>query len=436
MGRAETGVADPCDDASALFYNPAGIVGTEGLTISAGATLISVGGDFTDDYTGRETEIQNDPIPVPHLYATYGINPDLSVGLGVYVPYGLETVWPNDWDGAFEGYDNGVQAFYIQPTLAYRFNEYITIGGGPIVGISNVELNQRLDLSSQVVTNPSTGEPVPDPAAADGVLRFNRLGIPFHTAFADSKLEATGATAFGGHVGLQVKATDRVRFGMRYMLPMTFDYEGDATFEQVETGLTLPPDNPLTGTATPVDALVQGQFSEDGALVDQDVETEIELPAQFVAGVAVDATERLTLLADYQWTGWSSFEEIVLQFDRLPTTTREENYDNTSALRLGAEYLVTDAWTVRAGYLFNQAAAPDETVTPLLPEANRNHFTVGFGWRATDALEVNAAYQLLTQNDRRGRTREVRPGETGVDANSGLYSFGANLFGLTLTLHL
>ena len=426
MSRAETGVAKPCDDGSALFYNPAAIVDSDGLTISGGLTVVAAGGDFTDDRTGQETEIQNDPIPVPHLFATYGVNPDLAVGLGVFVPYGLETKWPETWDGAFEGYDNGLEAFYIQPTIAYQLTDRIQVGGGPIIGISNVELNQRLDLSQQAV---------PSPAVPQGTT-FGNLGIPFHTAFADVNLEGTGATAFGGHVGLTVQVTDRLRFGTRYMLPMSFEYDGEAAFTPVETGLTLPPDNPLTGTATPVDAVVAGQFESDGSLADQDVQTEIEVPAQFVAGLAFDATDRLTLLADYQWSGWSSFDEIVLEFDRIGESVREENYQNTSAFRFGAEYVVSEAFTVRTGYLFNQTAAPDETVTPLLPENDRNHVTVGVGWQPTQTFEINLAYQYLNQNDRRGRTRELREGETAADVNSGLYSFGANLFGATLTLHL
>jgi long-chain fatty acid transport protein len=438
MSRAETGVAKPCADGSALFYNPAAIGHGDGLTLSAGLTVVAAAGEFTDDRTGNETELDNDPIPVPHLYGTYPVTPDLAVGLGVYVPYGLETKWPNDWDGSFEGYDNGLEAFYIQPTVAYQVTDRIRVGGGPIVGISSVELNQRIDLSQQQVPNALAA-----PAGLPEGTSFSALGVPFHTAFADSKLEASGATAFGGHIGVTVDVTDRLRFGTRYMLPMTFEYEGDATFSPVSTGLTLPAAiaNPQTGdvvlpAGTPVDQLVRGQFTGDGALADQTVETEIGLPAQFVAGLAFDATARLTLLADYQWTGWSSFDEIVLSFDRLPDSVREENYDNTSAVRLGAEYVVSEAFTVRTGYLFNQAAAPDETVTPLLPENDRNHLTLGVGWQPTDLLEVNVAYQYLNQNDRRGRTRDLRDGETAADANSGLYAFGANLFGATLTLHL
>ena len=429
MAQAGAAVADGCDDGSSIFFSPAGILDTEGTTISAGATMIAAQGSFTSDYGRAETELQNDPILVPHLYGAYRLSDDVALGLGVYVPYGLETQWPTNWDGAFEGYDNGVQAIYIQPTAAYQLTDRIRIGGGPILGISSVTLNQRQDVSSQAV--PSDDVP-------EGTT-FGNLGIPFHTAFADVGLEATGATSFGGHIGVTVNATEWLDLGARYLSPIKFEYEGDATFEQVSTGLTLPANNPITGQATPLDLVLEPSFV-NGPLVNQSVETELTMPAQVVAGVSIQATERLQVQADYQWTGWSSFDTIPLTFEQESLSqTRREGYDNTSAVRVGGSYDATEALTVRAGYLFNQAAAPDRTVTPLLPEADRNHLTAGLSWQLIDTVELNVAYQYLGQNDRRGRVRGERPGEenpTAEELNSGLYSFSAHLVGTTVTINL
>lgn len=428
MARAGAGVATTCNDASDIFFNPAALTGTNGTTISLGTTLIAAGGSFTDDITRQTTDLQNSPIPAPHLYASYSVSPDLAVGLGVFVPYGLATEWDRTFDGAFEGYDNSVESIYIQPTVSYQLTDRISIGGGPTVVIGNVELNQVADLSS-----------VPLPGSE---ITFGEIGVPFHTAFADSKLEGSGATGFGGHLGVQVKATDRIRLGARFLTPVKLDYEGTATFEQIETGIpTIPPLNDILGQPVTIfptlDALLANQFNpsnEDALFVEQDIETSLTMPAQLVLGMSVDATDRLTLMADYQWTSWSDFDEITLEFEREELTqTRQENYGNTNAVRLGAEYVITDAVTLRGGYLFNQAAAPDEVVTPLLPEDDRNHVTLGVGWQTTDFLQLNAAYQYLGQNDRRGRTRGLADGRP--DTN-GLYSFDAHLFGLTATLSL
>ena len=428
MAQAGAAVASPCGDGSSIFYNPAGLLETEGITVSGGATAIAAQGSFTADYTGRETELQNDPIFVPHLYGTWRSSPDLAVGLGVYVPYGLETVWPTNWDGAFEGYENSLQSIYIQPTVAYELTDRIQIGGGPILGISRVELNQRLDVSAQTV---------PSDAVPEGTT-FGNLGIPFHTAFADAGLEGD-ALGFGGHVGIMVEITDRIRFGSRYLSPVKFEYEGDASFSPVPTGLQLPSNNPITGSPIALDFLLEASFV-DGPLVNQSIETELTMPAQFVAGIAFDVTDRLLLQADYQWAGWSAFDTIPLDFERdALDQSRDEGYENTNAIRIGGSYDLTTALTLRGGYLFNEAAAPDRTVTPLLPEANRNHITAGLGWRALDQMELNVSYQYLGQNDRRGRVRGPRPGEDNPsveDLNSGLYSFHAHLIGTTLTIYL
>ncbi len=435
MAMAGAAVANPCGDASSLFFNPAGLVETEGVTISAGASVIAAQGSFTSDYTGTQTELQNSPIPVPHLYGAWGATSDLAVGLGVYVPYGLETEWPKDWDGAFEGYDNGVESIYIQPTVAYKITDRIRVGGGPILGIGSLKLNQRIDASQQRVSGGDTDTPEDDVYLGD-------LGIPHHTAFADASLEGSGALGYGGHIGITVQATDRIQFGARYVTPVKFEYEGEASFEQVDTGLRLPANNPLTGgTPVSLDFLLESSFVQgSGPLVEQSIETKLTMPAQVVAGVSVAPIDGLLLLADYQWTGWSSFDSIPLDFEKdALDRTRKEGFENTHAVRVGTSYDLSEAFTLRAGYLYNQSAAPDRAVTPLLPEANRNHLTAGLGWRATDIFEVNVAYQYLGQNDRRGRVRGERVGEenpTTEELNSGLYSFHAHLIGTTLTIHL
>lgn len=450
MGRAGATVAQGCGDGSSIYFNPAHLAGSDGFTASAGATVIAARGEFAYDYAsfppydGATVELANDPIPVPHLYTTYGLNNRLAVGLGTYVPYGLETVWPTElengqtFDGAFEGYGNRVQSIYIQPTIAYEVTNRLTVGGGPVLSVSRVELNQFLDLSQQVVRD-QNGQPVPDPTKQGQFLTFSRLGVPYHTAFASTSLEGSNALGFGANFGISYAISERTTVGARFLTPITVSFDdGEATFDQINTNLILPRNNPLNPTTpVPLDQVLSGQFSGDGLLTEQTVETEITFPLQLVVGGSVQATSRLLVLADYQFTGWSSFDEIPLQFEKLGDQTREEGYENTHAARLGAEYQITDVVTGRLGYLYNTAAAPDVTVTPLLPEADRNQVTLGLGWHPVEFLEVNVAYQLLLQNDRRGRVQGAPPGTSvTTDLNNGLYRFHANLFATTITLHL
>src|SRR3989442_16037600 len=65
MGRAGTAVAAPCDDGSAIFFNPAGLVGQKSGRARAGVTLVKGGGGVTPDPFWQKTHLPNGVIPLP-----------------------------------------------------------------------------------------------------------------------------------------------------------------------------------------------------------------------------------------------------------------------------------------------------------------------------------------------------------------------------------
>jgi long-chain fatty acid transport protein len=428
MARGGTGVAKPCADGSAMFFNPAGIVGTRnGWTVSAGVTVIDAYGGFTDDLTESTADLQNGPIPVPHLYVQYQKD-KLAGGLGVFVPYGLGTKWDASFDGAFAGYDNNLQNIYIQPTVAYRPHPMVTIGAGFDVVVGKVKLTQLADLS-EVELPPEAGLPAG--------TTFGMLGVAPRTPFANADLNGHG-TGFGGHFGITVQPHDRIRLGARYLMKVEMDYEGDVDFSPYPTGVVLPAPLTIAGqtlpAGTPLDLIVASSFT-DGPLVDQNVTAAATMPDQFTAGIAIDVTPTLTVLADYNWVHWSLFENLPVNFDTTSlSSVTVENYVNTNGVRVGLDWAATPKLAVRGGFIWHTAAAPPETVTPLLPEGERNEFTGGIGYAFSDMFEVNAAYQYLNQQKRRGRTGEFPSGgQPTLELNDGVYEFKAHLFGLTLT---
>ncbi len=428
MARAGTGVASACRDGSAIYFNPAGIAGMSGITVSGGATLIIAQGTFTDDATGQSTSLDNKPIPVLHAYVVYPITDQLTAGFGTFVPYGLGTSWPIDFEGRFSSYDADLRSIYLQPTLAYKINDHFAIGAGFDFVIGSLELNRRVDLSEA---------PVPGLPAG---TTFGQLGIPFHTEFADTKLRATGATGIGGNFGIWVRPIDRLSFGVRYLTRVKLDYDGTATFDPVSTGITLPAGNPfMVPGGTPLDDVVMAAFSAGAPLADGDVTTTIRMPDQVVAGVAVDVTSSLKLLADWQWVNWSVFDVLVAEFSNAttPALELEQAYEDTHGFRFGFDWTANEQWNIRGGYLHHQGAAPPQTVTPLLPEGARNEVTGGFGIKLSEKFTVDLAYQYILQDDRRGRVREVPPGTSAdqvvSDINSGLYKSHAHLLGATFT---
>ncbi len=415
MARAGVAAAHPCADGSAIFFNPAGLGGLSGNRFSVGTTLIAAQGNFTDDILGRRTDLDNPIIPVPNVYLTHALSPDLTAGIGLYVPYGLQTNWPTEgFEGRFVGYHTDVRSIYIQPTLGYQVTPKLKLGAGVAYITSRLELRQRADFSQQFV-----------PAGVPPGTTFGALGFPTGSDFADAKLRATGS-GFAVNFGGIIKVSDRFSIGGHWLTRRQIDYDGTVDFTQIPTGLTLPGGNPLGLPAgTPVDALVLSEFSPGGPLSDGKVKTSITMPPQGSLGFSWRTNDQWTVMADYQYVVWGWFSTILIDFENplTPDITLHPNSKDTHGFRFGTEYQYSPKLQLRGGYLHHTAASPPEFVTPLLPEAARNEFTLGAGVDLAPKLHVDLGYQYIRQNDRRGLVHTS-------GGNSGLYQFSAHLFGI------
>jgi len=435
MGRAGTGVAAPCADGSAIFFNPAGLAGLKGGRATLGVTLLDVQGGFTDDISRQKSSLDDPLLAIPQVYAAYSVTPKLGVGIGLFAPYGLQTRWPLTFDGRFAGYDNILRSVYIQPTVAYQVTPWLSLGGGLDIVLGKVELNQRLDLADAPVP-PLPGVPV-------GTV-FGQFGIAPGTDFADAHLEAS-KTIVTAHWGGIIKVNDKLSIGGRYLMHATFNYEGTARFTQVPTGLVIPAAltvGPLTIPAgTPIDAFLAAPATSGGldlfntVLTSQAVTTQITNPEQLIFGLAYKPRKDWTLFLDYQFTRWGKrFNTLTINFAN-PALNRVlyESYQNTNGIRLAGEWAKDAKWTFRGGYLRHQGAAPAQTVTPLLPEGRRNEFTGGFTVKLSPGFSADVAYQYINQDDRRGRTREALFNQVPTTLlNHGVYEFHAHLFGVSL----
>jgi long-chain fatty acid transport protein len=356
------------------------------------------GYSLADPTIRREAET----VPVPQAFVNYRASDRLAVGLGVFAPYGLGLKWEvcdiadannpaaclpeNNFEGRFTGYDNAFRGIYIQPTVAYQLVPgRISVGAGLDYVRGNIEVHQRADV-------PASG--------------LRGLDV------ADATLKGEG-TGFTFHVGGIARLTERASLGVRYLHSVEVEMDGDADFEPVPTG------------NAGIDALIAAQIAS-GVLGDQGIGTTMEFPSQLVVGISLAATPRLNLMADYQRTGWESFDQLDIDFENANANDRVLNldYQNTNTFRLAADFAATEALALRAGFRYNNEASP--RATPLLPEYERNYFTAGLGYRLTRALGLDLAYQYVRQPDRRG---SVRPGEPSV----GVYTADAQVFGVTLS---
>ncbi len=423
VARGQAVTASPCKDPSVIYWNPAAAASLEGWSIYAGAAAVIVSGGFTAD-TSRHLFDANVPVSVPpHVFVNYGSTDDRwAAGLGVYVPYGLSYGWHSDFPGRFETLEASLTSVYFQPNFAYRIAPNWQVGGGPVFGYSHVQLRQSLDLAQQ--------------QAAPG-LTFGQLGVAAQTEFARAKLSGSG-TAFGFNLGVHGTLGADWEIGARYLSQLDFHYDNaDATFSQVPTNLILSAGNPLgLPPGTPVDAVLGAEFAPGQPLSAQKVSTRIKHPAQFQVGVGYSGLVNTRLEGDFEWTQFSAFDQLPIDFNgpaSVQNHTLLEDYENSWSIRVGAEHAFPVGIKGRLGFTYVKSPAPDETVTPLLPDMNRRNYTAGIGVPLSPRYTLDAAYLHVDTSGRRGRIVErTRPDQTALDLNSGFYTLNANVVSLSI----
>jgi long-chain fatty acid transport protein len=409
-----------------VYFNPAGL-SFDSKQIGVGAALIGPYGDFTDNTTKQVSALNKKWYPAPNIYFSTPLGKKVAVGLGVFAPYGLTTDWPVTSQGRYLGYKSLVQGLYIQPTVAYKLSDKVSIGGGVDITYLNVELQQRVDLA-------------PQPLGSTG-LTFGQLNlicpaavcgsVPQGTDFADLQLKGHNYSA-GFHVGLLVKANDKVSLGFRWMTGQKVDItNGKIDTTQISVpGVKIPV---APGVFVPVDTAVASQFVAPNKLADQNATSQIPLPDQVVFGVAIQASAKLRLLADYQFTRWSMFDKLPINGDYLKKDI-VESFGNVSGIRVGAEFELGKNNVLRVGFDGHGPASPDQSVTPNLPEGSRQEYTAGFGSQFSKNVRFDFAYMYLHQPERAGRTGDGGKAVPTTAENNGVYNFDANIFNVMLGL--
>ena len=348
-------------DLSAIYFNPAGLAYQQGTQLYVGVTLIMPKTSFYGPdqlNTNQETKMVSQTFNPINVYASYQITDDLVAGFGVNNPYGLGTEWPADWAGKFISTKVDLETFFFTPTLAYKLTDKLSIG----VGMNYV-----------------TGK----------VTLKRVLSDPFDP-HANVDVELTG-TGYGWNAGAMYKATTDLSIGVSFRSQVKVDAKGTASFDPMRSVYPA-----------------------------GDASSSLALPATGFLGLAYSPIKNLSLEADYQWTGWSSYKELALTFAKdNSVSVSPKNYEDTYVIRVGGEYTMGD-WQLRAGYLYDHSPAPTMYVEPLLPDASRNEVSVGLGYSLTKNISVDLAYMFIKFDQRKA---------VGTALNfDGTYSSTANLF--------
>src|SRR5713226_8273207 len=137
QGAAAAGKANAfageANDPSAIFYNPAGITQLPGTQVMIGTSIVYLDTVFRSGTTGESTQLQDQFPIVPHFYITHRFkqwDERLSIGLGVFTPFGIVVDWPDTWQGRFDSTNARLRATIYNPVVAFQATKNLSVAAG------------------------------------------------------------------------------------------------------------------------------------------------------------------------------------------------------------------------------------------------------------------------------------------------------------------
>ena len=342
LAMGHTGVA-VVQSSELVFFNPAGLVYLEDKwNISAGVSGVFSNIAYQNVETGANAR-SDSPMATPlYLYASFKANDWLSFGLGVYTPYGSEVKYQDDWEGSHLVNNIKLMAIYIQPTVSFKINDNLSVGGGPIYVTGSVNFNRNLN---RTLTD----------------LDGNRANV---------EIDASGISAWGWVASTMFNFTDNLRIGATYRSEIILEADdGDAKFSNI-------PNSPLT------------------PFQNTSIKAAMPMPAEMTVGVSYDFLDKFLVAFDYNRSFWDAYKSLDIDFENpaIPDSKNARNYKNSSIYRFGLQYEATEMFTLRAGYYFDESPVQDGYFAPETPRNDSNNFTAGLTVNVSKNLQIDASF--------------------------------------------
>lgn len=417
VGTAYAGRTAVVEDASTVYYNPAGMSKLTRPEISVGGTYINIDAKFSNGERTNpagtsskdETGVYDHGgslIPassIPFVYYAHPINEKLALGFGIFVPFGAHTDYSdNALSGGFAG-KTELTTIDFQPAFSYKINDTLAIGGGLDIVYAKGTLSKQLDL----------------------VPYIPNAGLDEYKGYENTFSVEGDDVAFGWNLGLMWDITPETTLGVTYRSQVKFTLEGDAEFavkEGVEAfskeayadGAGPCGQTPvgLAGCVFPVDGP-----GNDGIVPKQSAKVPLTGPQNATISLAHRFTDKFQLQGGVTWTDWSSFK----YFDVIGTEPGMissltglnegehagknyighivEDWSDSYAYAIGGTYTLNNQWLFRAGFAYDEAPVNKNHRTARVPDNDRKWLTAGARYTVNQDMSFDLGLAYLIMSD-------------------------------------
>ncbi|MDH3559577.1 MAG: outer membrane protein transport protein [Gammaproteobacteria bacterium] len=359
MGTAYAQGSSGIDDASTIYFNPAGMTRLPGRNVTGGVHVVDSNVDFKGSAVYNPTHpgfaggppagasiAGADDIdigltqPVPNFYYSHAYSPRSWIGIGVNAPFGLKTDYDANWIGRYHADKSELITININPSFAFKINEHASIGLGISTMYADAELTNWADVGLQ-------------------------SGLPGTSdALATVKGDDWG---FGFNGGIILQPSPQTRLGLHYRSQVNLELEGDFTL----TGITS------TGASA-----------------------EVSLPGTLSFSAYHEYNNQWAVMADVTWTEWSQLDSLVIKRTGTEPIISEFDWDDSFRVAIGATYRYNPTWLFRAGLAFDETPIRNADLrTPRVPGEDRTWLAFGANYKYSKELSFDFGYAHLFVDD-------------------------------------
>ncbi len=399
IGNAFAGGAAVAEDASTVWYNPAGMTRLKNqqfvfaghfIDPSFKATVNSASAITGSPISGGGGDAGESRL-VPNIYYTRPISSDFSIGAGINAPFGLATEYDSTWAGRYHALRSDIKAVNYNFSGAYKINDVLSGGAGINYQTLKAELSQAVDFATLCTV--AAGGAFSGTCGA--VAGFNP-----NTNHNDGNAKVTAdSNAWGYNLGVLAQLDNNFRVGAAYRSKTKQSLSGN--FD-----ITAPGNVP-------------GALTNATGLVNSGAKADITLPATLSLSAYLQLDSQWALMADITRTNWSALPELRIKFDSgQPDSVVTLNLKDSYRYSVGATYKLNSSWVLRGGVALDQSpvTSPADR-TPRLPDADRTWFSLGAGFQASPALNFDFGYVYIKVDDSQIRKTATATNENFLRGN-------------------
>jgi long-chain fatty acid transport protein len=377
-GMGHVGVALK-SGAESMHFNPAGLGFLDKrVDVSLGVTgVFSHAGYSNEGYSHRADNAPSTPL---YAYAGFKIYDFMSAGISVTNPYGSSMNWGENWKGAHLVQDISLKAFSIQPTVAFKLFDRLSLGGGLMIMTGSFSLNRALLTSEELGTMAALLPPLQP--LAEKYKEITPISVG---------LSGSSDIKWGYNLGAMFDITNQLTVGVSYRSKVSMSVsEGTAAISYANESEL----KPVLGSSVP--PLDKGYFK-----------AELPLPSNFNVGISYKPADKWLVSGEVQFVGWGAYKELAVSFypeEQLGqySTRAPKNYRHTRIYRLGGQYAVTNRLDVRLGGYLDESPVPTDHLNPETPSMTKLGITTGLSFRPAKGFSVDLSFGYVTGFGRDG----------------------------------